>query len=81
MMFGANIPDHPKLAEQLSELFKNKLFGQKLSLRSLPVSCRRHRKKATLGVFIAKQGCIEFKGYIAGGGKKKIGLEPIWGRN
>ena len=31
-MFRANIPDHPKLAEQLSELFKNRLVGQKLSL-------------------------------------------------
>ena len=36
--------------EQVSKLLKNSLFGQKLSLNSQPVSCRRHRIKATLGI-------------------------------
>ena len=51
MMFCVNTPEHPYFTERLSELFKNRLFGQKLSLGSLPVSCRRHRrhrKKTTL---------------------------------
>ena len=50
-MLRKNMLEQPNFADWLSKYLKNKLFGQKLSLKSQPVSCRRHcrhRKKATL---------------------------------
>ena len=60
LMFRTNMLEQPNFADWLSKCLKNNLFSQKLSLKSQPVSCRRHcrhRKKATLPVMIL--ACIK----------------------
>jgi len=56
-MVRTNMLEQPNFAGWLSKCLKNNLFSQKLSLKSQPVSCRRHcrhRKKATLQTKMAK---------------------------
>ena len=56
LMVRTNMLEKHNFADRLSKCLKNNLFSQKLSLKSQPVSCRRHcrhRKKATLmAVFV-----------------------------
>ena len=55
LMVNTNMLEQPNFADWLSKCLKNNLFSQKLSLKSQPVSCRRHcrhRKKATLVVVV-----------------------------
>ena len=69
---------------QLLELFKNRLFGQKLSLVSLSVSCRRHRKKplwwldSLVGRALQKDAVAHHEARVFSRGGFRELVEDIW---